>query len=903
MKLSHLLIRSFLPIMLLLLIVTTSINYFHSRQILKEEVLSQLQAIASIKKNHIENLIQLNYDLMALVGSRLKLRQSLMHYNQTKDPQDIETMNQILRDAIESTEHFESITVIDLNGTVVACTICEKVGTLYDHQQLYKEGLKQTHVFKYEHQEQHLIGWFAQPLEIDNEIVGVLVVRARLHAITKTVTDYTGLGLSGEIVLADQLDNGDAQVLIPLRHDPEAAFKRIIKQKSEDPVIHALEGVNHLFEYGMDYRGIPVLAVTRFIPSIQWGIVVKRDRDEAFFAVSEIEWFNLILSGVTATLVGLICLWTARRISSPVVEMADTADNIAEGNYALRIQFRQGPLEMQHLSNSFNAMTDRLTNANEMLQSLNNELEQRVIERTKSLMEHTSRLQETQEMLWESQQMAHIGSYEWDILKNRFVISDEFYLIFQLKQKSRPPMLLGRLARMVHPQDRDQFEQARRNLQHNYIPPSLQFRICLPSGEIRHILSHGKTVFNPMDLPVKLLGTVQDVTALIESQEERNQLEKQLRQVQKMEAVGTLAGGIAHDFNNILQVIFMAVGLLETRIANDSSESKMLQTIMESGNRGKELVAQILTFSRKSDEAHEAVTLIPIIKETLKMMRSTLPSSITIHHHLVNTPHKVMANPTQLHQVLVNLCVNAGYAMSGKNGQLNVELQETLVNESMAKVHKIKPGAYLLLTVQDNGQGMEPEVLERIFEPFFTTKPVGHGTGLGLSVVHGIVRDHQGIILVESTKGIGSLFSVYLPVTQAAASSLKTTVRTNLQGQGESILLVDDETITIQLVQEMLENLNYRVVSTHNPLKALELFKTATKPFDLLLTDQTMPAMTGIELAERLLELQPKLKVVLMTGYSELATPERLNNTGIHRFILKPYTKQELGGLLKELLA
>jgi len=380
-------------------------------------------------------------------------------------------------------------------------------------------------------------------------------------------------------------------------------------------------------------------------------------------------------------------------------------------------------------------------------------------------------------------------------------------------------------------------------------------------------------------------------------------LEEELRQAQKMEAIGTLAGGIAHDFNNILAAIMGNAELLQNSLPPDTKEQRRLQQLLTSCTRAADLVQQILTFSRKTKQERKPIHIIPIIKETLKLLHATLPSTIDIKPIISIAPDAdvVLADPTQIHQILMNLCTNAAHAMGSENGKLEVTVSTETVDAPFgSRYPDLAPGYYLCLAVSDTGPGMAPMVLDRIFEPYFTTKEVGKGTGLGLAVVRGIVTSHGGAIVVTSEPDAGTIFKVYLP---AASESVQADLseRKISSGQGR-ILLVDDEEMLVQLGTDILTSLGYEVEAKTSSIDALAAFRDQPEAFSLVITDMTMPGLTGKDLARELLARRPELPIILCTGFSEFLNEQQADTLGIRAFIRKPYSIAGLAKVIHEVL-
>ena len=381
----------------------------------------------------------------------------------------------------------------------------------------------------------------------------------------------------------------------------------------------------------------------------------------------------------------------------------------------------------------------------------------------------------------------------------------------------------------------------------------------------------------------------------------RKALEEQLRQSQKMEALGTLAGGIAHDFNNILYPIIGFSDLLLEKMEASSEEYLYLTHIAGSARRAKDLVSQILLFSRHSQTAKSVCDLVPVAKEVIKLMRSTLPKTISIKEEVSKNQATVFCDPSQIHQVLLNLCVNAGQAISGI-GEIKTAL-ETLEFEGFECFDGKKLfGKYVRLAVSDSGVGMDEETRSQIFDPFFTTREVGKGTGLGLSTVFGIIQNHGGGIAVSSEPGKGATFEIFLPLAEGNIEKLPDTPEPVRDFGSEHILFVDDEEAITKLGRISLERLGYKVTVVSDGPKALEIFTANPDRFNLVVTDQTMPNMTGETLAHELLKLRPDLPIILCTGHSEVISPESSKAIGITTFLYKPITPNELGRAVREVL-
>jgi CheY-like chemotaxis protein len=372
-----------------------------------------------------------------------------------------------------------------------------------------------------------------------------------------------------------------------------------------------------------------------------------------------------------------------------------------------------------------------------------------------------------------------------------------------------------------------------------------------------------------------------------------------------MQAIGTLAGGIAHDFNNILLAIIGNAELTRQRLL--AGEKEVLDSIAEiqrAGTRAKELVQRILTFSRPQEHQLRPIRLEPVLKEAVTLLRSTLPAGIDMRMYCAPDVPAVWADASQIHQIIVNLATNASHALEG-GGEVEIRLESSNVDASLRQLHQdLQPGPHLHLSVRDTGKGMSEEIAARIFEPFFTTKPPGQGTGLGLSVVHGIVRNHGGAVVVESEPGQGSTFHIYLPATdeEVTAVAAKPASPWECRGKGEHILYLDDEEPLVELAVHFLERLGYRVSGFTLAAEALARFRAAPYAFDLVITDLNMPGSSGMAVAKQLLKIRPDVPVVLASGYVRQSEIEDARALGIREVILKPNTVEEFGPVVQRLL-
>ncbi len=394
---------------------------------------------------------------------------------------------------------------------------------------------------------------------------------------------------------------------------------------------------------------------------------------------------------------------------------------------------------------------------------------------------------------------------------------------------------------------------------------------------------------------------IRDITERKKAEEEKRKIEFQLRQAQKMESIGTLAGGIAHDFNNILASIIGYTELAMDDVAEGTAVDKNLQEVYAAGKRAKELVKQILVFARQSEEEVKPVQVSAVAREVLRFIRSSVPATVEIRQS-IESDSMVMGNATQIHQILMNLCTNAAQAMEGRGGVLSVRLRDVAEETGRGRIPEgLRRGSYAKVTVSDTGMGMSPEIVASIFDPYFTTKGPGKGTGMGLSVVHGIVESCGGKITVDSTPGKGSVFTVYLPITGNRGAHRSCPPEERFSGS-ERILFVDDEAPITNMGARILERFGYSVTTRTSSVEALELFRSKPDAFDLVITDMTMPNMTGDLLAAEMTAIRQDIPVILCSGYSRLISEKNASALGIRAFAYKPLVRAELGRIVRDVL-
>ena len=428
------------------------------------------------------------------------------------------------------------------------------------------------------------------------------------------------------------------------------------------------------------------------------------------------------------------------------------------------------------------------------------------------------------------------------------------------------------------------------------------FRVLRPDGTTKHLKGNAIIIKDNSGKAIRMIGINIDITEQIKAEEERHVLATHLQQAQKMEAIGTLAGGIAHDFNNILGAILGYAEMAYEDSLKGAVNPNDLNQVIQAGHRAKDLVKQILAFSRQADSPKTPLQPAPIIKESIKLLRSSIPTTIDIQQDVDSEANLILADATQIHQIIMNLCTNAYHAMEKTGGTLSISLKnKVLTQQDLLGTPDIQPGRSIQLSVRDTGSGITPVIQKRIFEPYFTTKETGKGTGMGLAIVHGIVKSCGGSITCHSEVGEGTVFEIILPAFVEQITPEK--IEDNVIPVGtERILFVDDEEMLAKMGQTILERLGYKVTVRISSIEALAIFKAQSEFFDMVITDQTMPRMTGFDLAQRMLQIRPDMPIILCTGYSGQVSEEQARCIGIKGFAMKPLAMKDIATLIRKVL-
>jgi predicted ATPase/signal transduction histidine kinase/ActR/RegA family two-component response regulator len=506
-------------------------------------------------------------------------------------------------------------------------------------------------------------------------------------------------------------------------------------------------------------------------------------------------------------------------------------------------------------------------------------------------------LRRSEAYLDQAQAASHTGSFGWNAVTDEMYWSAETFRIYEFDGAVPPD--LEWIVRQTHPEDRDFHEQILDRARHEKKDFDLEYRLLMRDGSVKHLQVVAHSLAGAGDL--EFVGAVMDVTRRKRAEEaqrvqerEREEMQRQLQQAAKMEAIGRLAGGIAHDFNNILGAILGYGELVQDNLGEGSAVRHQIDQVMHAGVRGKGLVDRILAFSRSGMGERVPVQVQSVVEETLELLSASLPARVRLERRLDAADVAVVGDATQFHQVVMNLCTNAVHAMK-RAGVLTVVLERAAVGERRLLSHgTLSAGGYVRLLVSDTGGGIPPAVLKRVFEPFFTTKRVGDGTGLGLALVHGIVADFGGVIDVATQLDVGTTFTIWLPAAGQMPRLLVEPTAELPRGNGETVMIVDDEHALVSLAEETLAELGYEPVGFDSSLAALQAFRAEPKRFDLVLTDETMPDLTGTELAREIRQLRPEISIILMSGYGGTHLSERALAVGVIDVLRKPLIRRDI---------
>jgi PAS domain S-box-containing protein len=507
-------------------------------------------------------------------------------------------------------------------------------------------------------------------------------------------------------------------------------------------------------------------------------------------------------------------------------------------------------------------------------------------------------LEKNRSILSEAEKLAGLGGWEWDIINDAWTMSENWLRIHGC---SNPHLATSELMTIAYPEDIPKIEQAFAESAEHGSPYKIEHRIVRQdTGEIRYVQAYGEVRLNASGKAVKMFGAAQDITERKQAEMERENLRSQLNQAQKMEALGTLAGGIAHDFNNLLMGVQGRTSLMMLDTNRSHSSFKHLQEIENCIQKAAKLTKQLLGFARGGKYEIKPTDLNDLVENSIQMFSRTR-KNITIFKKYEENLLSAAVDQNQIEQVLLNIYINAWQAMP-EGGDLYIETKNEILYENFVRAYGVTPGKYIKISIRDTGIGMDEKTMNRVFDPFFTTKEKERGTGFGLASAYGIIKNHDGIITVESAKDKGTTFHLYLPASDKPVFEEQRDEEIISAGS-ETVLVVDDEAMIIDVTVQMLNKMGYKVLPAHNGKEAVEIFKQNTDKVAIVILDLIMPGMGGGEVYERLREIDPTVKVLLSSGYSINGQAAEILNRGCDGFIQKPFKLNELSFKLREIIS
>ncbi len=646
---------------------------------------------------------------------------------------------------------------------------------------------------------------------------------------------------------------------------------------------------------------------------LNWQIVVTVPQNDFMAVVKSGNRNTIIILLIFLLLSFLVAVLAARSLTRPLEKLSTSALAITEGNWEIPLDLNRQD-EIGKLSQYFYRMTQQQrklvdgleTTVQERtaeLEQTNLKIEQKVIQRTADLKKALLDLRKSEELFKTIAMNTpdHILIQDWD-LHYEYVLNPQLGL-------SEEDMIGKTDYDILTKEDADNLTKLKKRVLETGNTEFVKTPLVSPEGEINYFEGAYKPRRNEKEKIDGLIGYFKNITERVESEniirqseKEKLFLERQLKQAQKMESIGTLAGGIAHDFNNILGIIIGNTELALDDVPKWNSAHASLEEIKTASLRAKNIVKQLLSFSRKMDQELQPIQIGSVIKDALKFLRSTIPTTINIHPDIQTTDETILADPTQINQIIMNLCINAYHAMEQTGGELNVTVAKVILDDNSVREYPdLKSGDHVKIMISDTGPGIDPEIIDQIFDPYFTTKEVGKGSGMGLAVVHGIVKSYSGTIGVDSSQGKGTKFIILFPLT-TEKPMVETKIAKDIPGGNETILFVDDEISIAKMVKRMFERLGYKVETATEPQDALERFVLNPDHFDLVITDMTMPQMTGVSLSEKLMDIRPDIPIIICTGHSALVDEEKAKELGLAAYVMKPISIRETAQTIRKVL-
>ena len=734
------------------------------------------------------------------------------------------------------------------------------------------------------------------PVRAGGEVVGLLKINFKMaHIPAVIINPYEG----GEVAVFMHRSNGTAVI------DPSGGQHKNATQTEARIMAEGLEtgwtedyhgteptimGYARVQPEKMIYSRFQATASRKGVSGENWGktewyVFVERSRAIAYAPLTELMIIFIVGGAILAIAIVLVAGVISTRVTKPLLQMRKGMEAVASGNLDLRIGGDRRD-EIGDTLRDIDRMVVQLKKTTASRMELQQEVEQRK-QAELSLEEKSTALETANVVLTNAQRIAHLGNWDWNVKTGDIFWSDEIYRIFGHEPQSFDANY-NAFIETVHPDDRQVVLTAVDKALRNKTPYNIYHRITLPDGSIKHVHEQGEVVLDEAGEPTYMLGTVYDIT-------ERIQLEDQLRATQRMQAVGQLTGGIAHDFNNLLGVVIGNAEILEDVIKEDKNARRNVDAIIKAANRGASLTGRLLAFSRKQNLSPRPTKINELVSGLEDMLQRTLGETIELRTHLGQGACEALIDPHQFEDALVNMAINARDAMAS-GGSLTIETTNITLDEAHVAEHKgMMPGDYVMVAVIDTGSGMASDVLNRVFEPFFTTKDVGKGSGLGLSMVYGFVKQSNGYITIDSEVGRGTTVKLYMPISGEVLAEVDTEEKSQKFELGsERILVVEDNEELREISTVILQNQGYEIVEAQDGREAIKRLQEGP-PIDLLFADVVLPGgMNGMEVAEEAKRIQPDIKVLFTSGYAEeTMSHDGKLDPGI-TLVSKPFRKAEM---------
>jgi len=872
------------------IIVTALISFVVARKGIEKRIGRHLENVAILKEYHLNDFIKERINDIDHIAKDNFYRGVFL--GGTK-----ERIRNILKEKLVYEEEFIELFVLASDGEVHVSTDQKQEGKIKSYEKYFIEGKKGPFIqsFYYSLSLQQPSMTISAPIKDDQgSLSGLLAGRVNLKRISSIMTGRIGLGETGETYLVNRFN----YLVTESRFEEGLALKKLI---STEGVKDCLKGNSGLRMY-KNYRETPVVGFYKWIPERQACLLAEISQEEAFASINRLRNILILVSTGIVILVVILGFFFSKTLSKPLEKLIRGTEIIGKGDLEHRVDVRTKD-EIGKLALTFNDMTERRQIAEGELRKHRNRLEELVEERTVELKKINEELQHeivehkrAEEALWESEERfrqlydeAPVGYHELD-REGRITRVNRTEL--DMLGYSEQEMLGQPVWEFIV--EREMSREAFEAKIAGAMPPGRAFDRTYrrKDGTTLTVIIEDRVVRNEAGQITDIHSTIQDIS-------ERNRLEAQLQQAQKMEAIATLAGGIAHEFNNTLVGITGNIELLQTNLPEDENIDKYAERMKASAHRMAHLTAQLLAYARGGKYQSKNISLSSFVEETLPLIKQAIDSSIRIETDLSHDIPNVEADLTQMQMVLSAILNNSAEAIEGE-GRIRITTRDEKIDEQFVKINPdIKPGPYVCLTVEDDGKGMDEETRSRIFDPFFTTK--FQGRGLGMAAVYGILTNHGGWISVDSELGKGTVVRIYLPAVKVEVKEEEKPKIKPVKGTG-TILVIEDEDVVIDVICAMVERLGYRVLPARTGKEAVSIARSFDADIDLAILDILLPDLAAKEVYTEIMEARPDLKVIVCSGYAIDGPPQEILDAGAQDFIQKPFSYSTLSEKLKEVL-